>query len=218
MKICLMKKIASTLLIISSIAFLVSGCRKDVLDNLTDDEARVYITKYDSAVNFSTYQTFRLADSVSVIRDGQLVRHDLTSYDAALLAAISEQMVARGYRLETDEGKAPDLGLQVSRITTEYTGVVSYDDYWGGYGSYWDPFYWGYGGYGYSFPYAFGTYTFREGALSIDMLDLQNPDTSSNKLKSVWTGLGRGTGIFNTSNVNEIVQTLFSQSPYIKRS
>ncbi|MDO9374513.1 MAG: DUF4136 domain-containing protein [Ferruginibacter sp.] len=212
-----MKKKIFPLLILVGFGFLIQGCRKDVLKNLDDDDARVYITKYDSSVNFSNYQTFRLADSVSVVRDGQLVRHDLTTYDAALLSAISQQMVQRGFQLETDQTKVPDLGIQVSRITTEYTGVVSYNDYWGGYDSYWDPFYWGYGGYGYSFPYAFGTYTFREGALSIDMLDLKNPDTGANQLRSVWTGLGRGTGIFNTNNVAEIVQTLFDQSGYLNR-
>ncbi len=216
-KIIAMKKVKFPLLLLVAFGLLAAGCRKDALKNLDDDETRVYITKHDSSVNFSGYQTFRIADSVSVIKDGQLVGHEYTNYDQALLDAIEQVMIQRGFQLETNQSKAPDLGIQVSRITTNYTGIVSYPDYWGGYGSYWDPFYWGYGGYGYSFPYAFGTYTFREGALSVDMLDLQNPDTATNKISSVWTGLGRGTGIFNVANINEIVQALFNQSAYIKR-
>ena len=48
------------------------------------------------------------------------------------------------------------------------------------------------------------------------MIDLKNPDTSTSKLKTVWTGLARGTGIFNSANINELVQALFNQSAYLQ--
>jgi hypothetical protein len=211
-----MKKISLPLLIFTLVA-ITTSCRKDVIKNLEGNEGIVYITEHDSTANFSNYQSFKIADSVSVVKDGRLVGRESTAYDAALIAAISQIMAQRGFQLETNQGKTPDLGINVSRITTDYTGVVSYNDYWGGYGDYWDPFYWGYGGYDYYFPYSFGIYTFREGALSVDMIDLKNPDTTTNKLKTVWTGLARGTGIFNTANVNEIVQSLFSQSTYLQQ-
>jgi hypothetical protein len=211
-----MKKISFPFLMISFIA-ITAGCRKDVVNNLDGNEGIVYITEHDNTINFSNYQSFKIADSVSVVKDGRLVRRDNTAYDASLVAAISQIMVQRGFQLETDQAKTPDLGINISRITTDYTGVVSYDDYWGGYGNYWDPYYWGYGGYGYYFPYSFGIYTFREGALSVDMIDLKNPDTSTNKLKTVWSGLARGSGIFNTANVTEVVQSLFNQSAYLRR-
>jgi hypothetical protein len=208
-----MKKLSISL---CCLAIIASSCRKDPADNLDGNEAIVYITEHDSTVNFSNYQTFRIADSVSVVKDGSFQGRAGTAYDNALIAAIQQAMVQRGFVLQSDQSKTPDLGINVSRITTSYTGVVSYNDYYGGYGSYWDPYYWGYGGYDYYFPYAFGTYTFREGALSVDVLDLKNPDTATNKLKTVWTGLARGTGIFNDNNVGEIVQSLFSQSAYLQ--
>ena len=211
-----MKKI-HFLLFVCSLAMLAGGCRKDAVNNLEGNESIVYITERDSAVNFANYQRFRIADSVSVVRDGQLVKRDRTEYDASLIAALSQAFAQRGFQLEADGNKAPDLGINISRITTEHTGVVSYNDYYGGYDSYWDPFYWGYGGYDYYFPYTFGVYTFREGALSIDMIDLKNPDTSTSKLKTVWTGLARGTGIFNSANINELVQALLNQSTYLQR-
>lgn len=209
-----MKKISFLCLL--SLALLTGSCRKDVLSNLDGNEGIVYITEYDDSANFSSYLRFRIADTVSVIKDGRLEKRDLTDYDAFLIATLKEAMVQRGFQPETDKTKTPDIGINITRITTEHTGIISYVDYWGGYGSYWDPYYWGYSGYDYYFPYAFGTYTFRDGALSIDMLDLKNPDTATNRINTIWTGLARGTGIFNTDNVNELVQALFNQSPYLQ--
>lgn len=199
------------------IALLAGGCRKDVISNLSDAESRVYITKHDSTASFANYHTFRVADSVSVIKDGQPMGHAYTTYDSSMISAITNMMILRGYQLQADHSKAPDLGINVSKIITDYTSVVNYSNYWGYYGNYWDPYYWGYGGYGYYFPYAFATYTFREGALSVDMLDLKNPNTVNSRLNTIWTGFGRGTGIFTVENVNEEVQALFNQSTYIQQ-
>ena len=206
----------SLLALTCAVALLATSCRKDTI-NLTDAESRVYITKHDSTINFANYHTFRIADSVSVTKDGKLAAHTFSTYDSTIISAISQVMVQRGYQLLTGSSQTPDIGINVSKIITDYTGVISYGDFWGGYGNYWDPYYWGYGGYGYYFPYTFGTYTFREGALSIDMLDLKNPNPSTHKLNTIWSGLGYGTGIFNTANINEEVQALFNQSPYIQQ-
>ena len=211
-----MKKISFSFCLVS-LLLLMGSCRKDPIKNLDNTEGIVYITEHDSTANFASYQSFRIADSISVINNGQLVRRDRGAYDSDLIAALTAAMVQRGYQLETDHTITPDIGINVTKIINDYTGVVSYDDYWGGYGSYWDPFYWGYGGYDYYFPYSFGIYTFQEGALSVDMIDLKNPDTGNNKLKTLWTGLARGSGIFSTGNVNEIVQAFFSQSAYLQQ-
>jgi hypothetical protein len=198
-------------------ALVFSSCRKDVYDDLSEQEARVYITRHDSTANFSSYATFRVADSVNIIQNGQLARRSFIAYDSSLVAAVRMMMTQRGYQQQAGTTVKPDIGVNVARIVNTYSGLVSYGDYWGGYGGYWDPYYWGYGGYGYYFPYAFGTYTIREGALSIDMLDLKNPNTSTNRINTIWTGLGRGTGIFNNSTISEAVQALFNQSPYIRK-
>ena len=205
------------LLLTGAIVLLMSSCRKDVYEELSEAESRVYITRYDSTANFASYTTFRIADSVRVIQNGQPIRRAYTAYDSSLLFSIRQAMIQRGYRLQTNTAIKPDIGINVARINNTYSGVVSYGNYWGDYLGYWDPYYWGYGGYGYNFPYSFSTYTVREGALSIDMLDLKNPLTSSNSLNTIWTGLGRGSGIFETANINETVQALFNQSPYLRQ-
>src|SRR5207249_12244916 len=109
----------------------------------------------------------------------------------------------------------PDLGINVSRITNTYTGVISYPDYWSYYGSYYDPYYWGYPGYGYYSPYSYGVYQIKEGGLSVDMLDLKDASVNGNTIKPVWTALARGAGVFSITNAASQVQAFFSQSPYL---
>ena len=140
---------------------------------------------------------------------------ELKPTDQAFINAAKNQMKAAGY---TEVGKQnnPDVGVNITRIYNTSTGVLVYDNYYGGYGGYYDPYYWGsgYGGYGYYSPYSYATYSIREGALTVDILDLKNA-AANNNIKIVWTGLIRGSGIFS-GDANAQVKTLFDQSPYLK--
>jgi len=195
--------------------FALASCTRDPLNNLTQDESRIYITNHDSNADFSSFQTFSVADSVAVIENGQLLGYDLTPYDAALINALKNKMVAQGYTLVT-KSNDPDLGITVSSITNTSTGIISYNDYTGDYYGYWDPYYWGYPGSSYYFPTYYGVYNISEGALSVDMFDLKDASTN-NQIKNVWTALIRGSGIFNSSNIDKHVETLFAQSTYLKK-
>lgn len=195
--------------------FALVSCTRDPLNNLTEDESRIYITNHDSNANFSSFHTFSVADSVAVIEDGQLRGYDLTPYDAAFISALKNKMVAQGYTLVT-KSNDPDLGITVSSITNNSTGIISYNDYTGNYYGYWDPYYWGYPGSSYYFPTYYGIYNISEGALSVDMFDLKDVSTN-NQIKNVWTALIRGSGIFNSSNIDKHVETLFAQSAYLKK-
>ena len=195
--------------------FALASCTRDPLNNLTQDESRIYITNHDSNADFSSFQTFSVADSVAVIENGQLLGYDLTPYDAALINALKNKMVAQGYTLVT-KSNDPDLGITVSSITNTSTGIISYNDYTGDYYGYWDPYYWGYPGSSYYFPTYYGVYNISEGALSVDMFDLKDASTN-NQIKNVRTALIRGSGIFNSSNIDKHVETLFAQSTYLKK-
>jgi hypothetical protein len=195
------------------VSAVFTSCRKDVVKNLTEDEARIYITNYDTTANFRNYVTFSVVDSVAVISNDRLNGKAKTNYDVQVLDEIKAQMQQRGFTL-VDKNSQPDLGINVARITSTYTGVVSYPSYWDSYGSFYDPYYWGYGGYGYYSPYSYGVYQVKEGALSIDALDLKNP--VNNQIKTVWSGLARGAGVFSTSNAASQVRAIFEQSPYLK--
>ncbi|MGC4037313.1 MAG: DUF4136 domain-containing protein [Chitinophagaceae bacterium] len=201
---------------LSAIAIIavVTGCSKDPLKNLSDDDSRIYITNHDSTVNFKSYKTFSIADSVAIVDNGQSGGKDQTAFDAQFISELKSSMAAQGYTL-VDKSASPDLALAVTVISNDYSGVVSYNDYGDYYGSYWDPYYWGYGGYSYYYPSYYGVYSVNETALAVDMFDLKDAATN-NQIRNVWTALIRGEGIFDTNKISSQVQTLFSQSGYLK--
>ena len=207
-----MKKTGAWLAVVAMM-LLLGACQKDAVSNLSTEESRIYITDHDSTVNFSSYKTYSISDSVRVIDDNQSTKQ-MDEADAAYVAAVKKYMDQMGYTM-VDKSSHPDLGVDISHIINTSTGVVSYPDYWGYYDAYNDPFYWGYGGYDYYVPYSYDIYTVRQGALSIDLLDLKNAATS-NKINLVWTGVIRGEGIFDASTADSQVKALFDQSPYLK--
>jgi len=205
--------LSSSLLLFS----LFTSCAKDPIKNLNNDESRIYISNYDSTVNFSAFETYSISDSVAVIKNGQLQNKTKTAADEAFIQAIKDNLNARGYRMVAKDDQ-PDLGINVSAIYNNQTGILSYPSYWGYYNTFWDPYYWGYGGYDYYFPYlTYAVYQISEGALSIDMVDLKNAN-SGKKIEGIWSGLIRGEAILQASTAASQVKILFDQSPYLRRN
>ena len=191
-----MKRIFLMLIGLTGFSIILTSCTKDPVNNLTADESRIYITDHDSSVNFSNYKTYSISDSVAVIENGKS-SHDLTDAGQAYIDAVKKYLDQAGYQM-VSRNDNPDLGVDVNHIINTFTGVISYGDYWDDYGGYWDPYYWGYPGYGYYIPYAYSVYQVSEGAVSLDILDLKNASTD-HKINVVWTGLIRGSGVFNAS-------------------
>ena len=208
-----MKRILTLLIGLAGSAVFLNSCTKDPVANLTDEESRIYITDHDSTTNFTNFKTYSISDSVAVIQDGK-TEMELSDVDAAYISAVKKYMNQAGYTLVSKD-ENPDLGVDVSHIIQTSTGVISYGDYWGNYGGYWDPYYWGYPGYGYYIPYAYSVYQIRQGALAVDILDLKNAEANKN-INIIWTGLIRGSGILNASVADSQVKALFDQSPYLK--
>ena len=194
-------------------AFIIAGCSKEPLDNLTAEESRIYITNYDTSANFTEYKTFSLADSAAVIENNQLRKKERLGIDVQFIDAIAAKMMQMGFT-RVAPNQNPDLAVNISRITNTSTQLVSYPSYGGYYNNYYDPFYYGYPGYSYNFPSYYGIYQSDETVLTIDMVDLKNA-TRNNELRGVWSGLIRGSGIFNVNNVGSQVDALFAQSPYL---
>lgn len=207
-----MKKISGVLLtfLMGGVAIL-SGCSKDPLSKLTPEETQIYITDRDSTINFSSYKTFSISDSVTFINNGQGAKV-LSPTDSAYIVAVKKYMQQSGYVLVA-ANQTPDIAVDVSRIYNT-TSMISYIDYGNYFNEYYDQYYYGYGGYGYDIPYAI-EYQATEGALSVDLLDLKNAATKK-KIDFMWTGVIRGESIFSATNADAQVQALFSQSPYLK--
>jgi len=203
-----------TIVILAAVAAVAAvGCSKEPLNHLTPEESRIYVTNHDSSVNFSSYKTYNLTDSVAVIDNGHATK-EITATDQAYIDAVNKYMQQRGY-VQVGKDQSPDLALTVNRIYQTSSGIVSYGDYYDYYGGYWDPYYWGYSGYDYYVPYGYSIYQITEGAVSIDMLDLKDA-SGSNKISLVWNGLIRGEGIFNANNADAQVKALFDQSTYLQ--
>ena len=210
-----MKRSLLLLFALAGLSVFFSACTKDPLANLNTEESRIYITDHDSTVNFADYKKYSISDSVAVIENGHST-HELNEAGAAYISAVKKYMGQMGFVL-VSKNEQPDLGVNVNQITNTSTGVISYGDYWSDYGGYWDPYYWGYPGYGYYIPYAYSTYQIKEGAVSIDLLDLKDA-SSDHKIDVIWTGLIRGPQIYNSSVADSQVKALFDQSPYLKNN
>lgn len=208
-----MKRILLMLIGLTGFSIIYTSCTKDPVNNLTADESRIYITDHDSSVNFTDYKTYSISDSVAVIENGKSSQ-DLSDAAQAYITAVKKYMDQAGYQLVSRDNN-PDLGVDVNHIINTSTGVISYGDYWNNYNNYWDPYYWGYPDYGYYIPYAYSVYQVREGAVSLDILDLKNASTD-HKINLLWTGLIRGSGVFNASVADSQVKALFDQSTYLK--
>jgi len=208
-----MKQFISAFLLAAAV-FSLAGCSKDPLKNLTGDENIVYITHRDSTTVFNSFSTFSISDSVAVIENNQLTGKAITGFDQQLLAAFVTNMQQYGYTL-VDKNNNPDLVINISRVYNDYTGLINYSDYYGGYYGYYDPYYWGYPGYSYYFPPLYGIYTITDGGIQADMFDAKNA-ASSNQLKLVWNGLIQGAGTFSSSYIPVNVKSLFDQSPYLR--
>src|SRR4051812_39450195 len=76
---------------------MAGGCTKQPLDNLSNEESRIYITNHDSTTNFSSFRTFSVSDSVAVIGDNQPGRKRLDSTDRKFIAAVTSALLQRGY-------------------------------------------------------------------------------------------------------------------------
>jgi hypothetical protein len=205
--------ITSTRLLFLAAAFItLIGCRKDPQNNLSEEEQRIYITNHDRTANFTTYNTYAIANQVVVI-DGNNSNQQSTAADQALMQSLDRALQSRGFQKVATNATA-DVGIQISRIVRTSTGFVTGPDYY----SYWDPFYWGYGGgFGSGFGgwgpgYAVIPYEVREGMLAIDMIDL----TNNNSPKVLWNALVRGPGLSDASTVDNIVNNLLAQSPYLQ--
>jgi len=194
-----------TFIWIAAVATTLFSCTKDPLAGLSDPDSQVFITNRDAQANYKQYKTFSVVDSVQVIEDDYSTS-DLTSLDQDMLIRIVTNMEKLGYKY-VPAGSKPDIGINLARVTNTSINVVSQpvSSYWG-YG----------GGYGYGYPSYYQYYQTSESFWSLSMLDLKNPDTVTKNLKVVWNAQIRGAGLGNEEYVDQMVDSVFGQSAYLK--
>jgi hypothetical protein len=212
-----MKRTGMILSAIAVSALLISSCRKEPLNDMTEEESRIYVTNYNDTADFTSYKTFSIVDSVAVISNRTDDKKELTEYDVKLLNSLKTSLQGRGYTL-VDKAAKPDLAVNVSRIDNTTTSIGYDPGYWAGYPGYWDSGYWGYPGYDYWFPSYYSVFRTREKSVVVDLLDLKNAPHADNKLNAVWNAMLRGTGVWNSANIESMVKAVIDQSTYLKAS
>jgi len=202
-------------LLLTTLSVGLVACDRDPVDDLSPEDSQVFITNHDRTVNFATFKTFAIVDSVTILSNERDARPSATSRDLALIARIAENLRNRGY-VQVARTEKPDLGLNVSIISNTYVGVVNNNPYGGGYGGgNWGG---GFGG-GFYYPPSYSYYQVSDNYWYTEAIDLKNPVTGQGgqpQLKVIWNAEIRGDGIFDTVSTNRIVDAVFAQSDYFK--
>lgn len=210
-----MKKI----LLISAVIFLAVACQKEPYTD-SDNEYLVYTTP-GKGVNFASYQTFDLVDSLLVIGQSAKPEYSQSNNALALIQAVRTNMENLGY-IYTPSNPDADLGIQMTFVIKTERYVQYYNDpyWWLDYPGYWSPGFWGnYTGFYYRYPV---TYTYSTNSLMIDMVDLTAPQTGDEALEVIWSAfLGGPAGFGPVSDLDKMkasINQAFAQSSYLKRS
>ena len=210
-----MKKI----LLISAVIFLAVACQMEPYTD-SDNEYLVYTTP-GKGVNFASYQTFDLVDSLLVIGQSAKPEYSQSNNALALIQAVRTNMENLGY-IYTPSNPDADLGIQMTFVIKTERYVQYYNDpyWWLDYPGYWSPGFWGnYTGFYYRYPV---TYTYSTNSLMIDMVNLTTPQTGDEALEVIWSAfLGGPAGFGPVSDLDKMkasINQAFAQSSYLKRS
>ena len=210
-----MKKI----LLIPAVIILAVACHKEpYIDG--DNEYLVY-TSPSKNVDFTSYRTFDLADSLLIIGQSSKPVYSQSDNALALIQAVRTNMEKMGY-IYTPSNPAADLGIQMTYVIKTERYVQYYNDpyWWLDYPGYWSPGFWGnYTGFYYPYPV---TYTYSTNSLMIDMVNLTTPQTGDEALEVVWSVyIGGPAGSSVKSDVNRMkdaINQAFTQSSYLAKT
>lgn len=199
----------------------------DSSERLNDD---VVFTGHSKKADFGNYTTFAIDPVVHVATvgdDNKITTSDADSkFGGQIVSHVAKLLEDRGFQ-QVQSAEDPDLGVSVTGISGEQSGVVS-GGYWSGYYS----SYWGFPGYSYYYPYS-TYYTYQTGTLVVDIADLadgrdllataSSDDPEPGSLAVVWGMIAYRAYVpdDNASRVDAATTAIdqaFQQSPYLTRN
>lgn len=207
--------------IVMVLIVFITSCYKEQGPEYYDD-LDITITYYDNTVDFSTYNTFTVRDSVGLFSD-YFDDQDIKDFYAAnglsqkIIIRIKEKFQALGYTYVDNKDDA-DFAINPFAAFFEVTGGYGYpiwwwDPYYFSYYSYYYPYYPGWGGGYYPgwYPWGYDFYSYNTGSLMMEMVDgeslrnyrdwmgshtheeIENSDPNSiPKLEFIWQALING--------------------------
>lgn len=209
-----MKKI----LFISAAVLLLAACHKEPYPQDGDNGYLVY-TSPGKDVNFKSYKTFDIADSLLIIGEKDKPVYSQTQSALALIQAYRINMEKAGF-IYTPSNPDADLGVQLTYVIKTERYVKYYDDpyWWLDYPGYWPSGYWGnWTGYYYPRPVV---YTYTTNALLADIVNLTGEQDAGKPLEVLWTSYIGGPASsslqLDIQRLTSAVDQAFAQSPYLK--
>lgn len=206
------------LLIVTLLAAAIS-CRK-IPDTSELSNEQVVATDRDLQANFSSYATYFISDSVSVVANDPKDSILTGPLAAQLVNAVKTNMNSRGYTFKPRVQGLPDLGLRLT-VIKDVTRTAVCGGWWDGWWGYYPPWYWGcyYCG-GYYYPWC-TSYTYTIGTSALYLFDIKNQGANHN-LRALWAATMFG--VFSTTNnqtnadlTTTAINQAFSQSTYLKK-
>ena len=172
------------------------------------EEFDIVGTFYDKELNFSTYKTYAMPDSVAHLGSG--ANPPSRDYDALVLSQVAANMDALGYTRVEDPDQS-DMLVTIGATKEAYSLDNSYDS-----------------GDAYGDDYDYGTFTYYDsgsgyeietGTVLINMVDhKKNPSA----VTPMWLGVINGVTEQSYTNTSrrliELINKCFSQSPYLGTS
>jgi hypothetical protein len=190
-----------------------SGCYPDY--GLTFSDYDVVATRYDTTVDFSTFTTFYMPDTIFQVGDTSTKMDD--RYDDELLKAVAGNFEALGYeRVPITSPTAPDFAVTMGKSNS----TTYYATYYPWYGGYYPWYGWGWGWGGYYPGGGWGTVgSYSQGSVFVSFIDPAKVDTTEKRFGIVWFGALNGllgdtqTGV--ASRLSTSINQMFTQSPYL---
>jgi hypothetical protein len=203
---------------------LLAGCYPGEITSV--GQLDVVVTTHDEEVDFASFQTFAIPDTVVQLGADEVGAVDIShDFDDAIVADVVQELEDLGYVREVDPAaNGADFVVLVTVVASqEIDAYLSYNwwDYWGYYPGWGYPG-WGYGpGWGYYYPPTLSVTSYEQGTLFVDIIDVNNPDASAEDLPIAWTAAMRGV-MGTSSSVTQArlvtaIDRAFDQSPYLGR-
>ena len=211
-----MKKILQTVLAVT----ILWSCSPKIED-VSIEDLDITVSAVEPGTNFSQFKTYAIPDSVYIIEydsDGnQKDSFALESLDDVIIDQVKEEMSKMGYS-KVDTSQNPDVGIFVSRISKDHSGIGFTPGYCSGWGGGW----WGYPGYGWCYP-SYGyeyEYEYKTGSVIVDMIDMGSINKEENTFTAVWhmlsNGYLSGDNPPSEQRVRNNISRGFEQSQYLK--
>jgi len=207
-----------TFFVILLVSVLFS-CRKEPdSDDLSLEQ--VVATDRDLSANFSSYATYFISDTVSIVASASTDSILTGPMALQMVNAVKTNMNAAGYTFKPRAQGLPDLGLRLT-VIKDITRTAVCGGWWDGWYGYYPPWYWGcyYCG-GYYYPWC-TTYTYTIGTSTLYLFDIKNQGANHN-IRALWGATMFG--VFSTTNnqtnadlTTTAINQAFTQSTYLKK-